>query len=321
MESLFQLLRYSIQHSLQLAILAGVVIVPQVSLSAPSPTRASVAATVKPDRSLCPAPALSRLARHRIAAGETLESIASRYNLIPATLMGLNPSLRSGNAPVGAEILIPPFNGVRVEVPAGKTWRDVAKSYNVRADALFEANGCQQSPQVVYVPGVNWSPVPTATPATSSRTNSPLRYPLPAIASVLTNYGWQLDPVTGKLVFNSGVDLSATAGTSVLAVGEGTVAFAGAQAGYGNLIVVNHPQGLQTRYAQLATIAVRTGQQVRSGTRLGTVGVSRSGSQPFLHFEVRSNSNLGWVAQDPANYIPNLKTADQVRNRGLGGGY
>ncbi|MER3476760.1 MAG: peptidase, partial [Leptolyngbya sp. ERB_1_2] len=69
----------------------------------------------------CPAPALSRLSRHTVKSGETLESIASRYNLIPATVMGLNPNVRSGKATVGQQLLIPPYNGIRVEVPAGQS--------------------------------------------------------------------------------------------------------------------------------------------------------------------------------------------------------
>lgn len=79
----------------------------------------------------CPQPALDRLKKHLVAAGETLESIASQYNLIPATLMGINPTLRQGEARAGTEIVIPPYNGIRVEVPADRTWRDLAATYKV----------------------------------------------------------------------------------------------------------------------------------------------------------------------------------------------
>jgi len=278
-----------------------------------TPTAQAQTLTV-PDASAstCPTPALSQLTRHRIQAGETLDSIAARHNLIPATLMGFNPSLRSGTAPVGTEIVIPPYNGIRVEVPAGSSLRDLARRYNVRPDVLFEVNGCQTSPRTVFVPGVNWSPAPAPTTA-----NSPIdRYPLPSVAPVLTRYGWQLDPASGKVVFQSGVKLQAAAGTPVYAAGVGTIAFAGNQAGYGNLVVINHSQGLQTRYAQLQRIDVRVGQTVQAGTTIGTVGTSASNSggssgqgQPYLNFEVRSNSDLGWVAQDPGNYLRQLRSA------------
>lgn len=258
---------------------------------------------------LCPEPALSRLTRHTIAAGETVESIAQQYNLIPATLLGFNPALRSGNTPVGTQLRIPPYNGIQVEVPAEATWQTLAGVYNVRADALFEVNGCQaEVPQMVFVPGVNWTP--TQTPPTN---NNLLRgYPLPDAADVLVSYGWQVDPATSQVIFQSGVHLQAETGTPVLAVGDGTIAFAGIQEGYGNLVVINHNQGLQTRYAQMGSITVQSGQQVQVGETLGTVGAA---TIPYLQFEVRSNSSLGWVAQDPGDYIPAIRSADSIRRQ------
>jgi murein DD-endopeptidase MepM/ murein hydrolase activator NlpD len=257
---------------------------------------------------ICSQPALDRIIRHTIAPGETLVSLSQRYNLIPATLMGINPILRNETAPVGAEILIPPYNGIRVEVPTDRTWRDIAARYHVRADVLFEVNGCQQSPRVVFVPGVNWSPEPAAqTPLRSPLTG----YPLPTTAPILLGYGWQVYPETGAVAFHNGVNLAANLGTPVLTVGAGTIAFAAQQGNYGNLIVINHAEGLQTRYSQLATINVRVGQVVRAGDRIGTVGNSGRADQPLLHFEVRSNSSLGWIAQDPSLYVENMDLAQQ----------
>lgn len=259
--------------------------------------------------SVCPPPVLSRLVRHRVSAGETLESIARAYNLIPATLMGLNPVLRSGKAPVGTEILVPPFNGIRVELRSNQSWREVAKQYGVRPDALYEVNGCQSAPKVVFIPGVNWSPVaaPGQSPSTQF-TRILSGYPLPmqpSQSAILLSYGWGVQPTTGEVGFHSGVDLAAPVGTQVLAVGDGTVAFAGNQGAYGQLIVINHREGLQTRYAQLGSIQVKVGQVVKQGQVIGTTGTSGRPSltQPHLHFEVRSRSSLGWVAENPETYL------------------
>jgi murein DD-endopeptidase MepM/ murein hydrolase activator NlpD len=271
--------------------------------------------------STCPAAALSRLTRHKIASGETLDSIAQRYNLLPATIIGLNPVLRDGSLPVGTEISIPPYNGIRVDVPSGQTWRDLARTYNVRADLLFEGNGCQATPgRVVFIPGVNWSPNQRVG---ETAANSPLKgYPLPATAPIVMNFGWQLDSPNSEVDYSNGVQLQAAAGTSVLAVGDGTVAFAGVQREYsGKLVVINHDQGFQTRYAMLGDVVVQAGQKVKQGDKLGTVGAVAAGAesstgstgttaaaaQGRLDFEVRTNSNLGWVAQDPGDYLSGLR--------------
>ena len=250
---------------------------------------------------VCPPPVLSRLGRHRIGPGETLESIARRYNLIPATLLGMNPILQQNRPSVGQEILIPPYNGIRVEVPAGSTLQEVAEAYNVRADVIFEVNGCQTQPRVVFIPGVNWTPGGPVVPATGVLSG----YPLPALAPVQMGYGWQLHPTAGRVVFHSGVDLLAEIGTPVLSAGEGVVAFVGSRSGYGNLVVVNHQSGKQTRYAHLSEIAVTVGQKVPAGQVLGKVGVSGQpdSDRPHLHFEIRYNSQLGWVAEDPNPYF------------------
>jgi murein DD-endopeptidase MepM/ murein hydrolase activator NlpD len=263
-----------------------------------------IAQSDSPQPKVCPPPILSRLSRHKIATGETVASIANKYSLIPATVLGLNPNLKAGTIPVGSEILIPPFNGIRVAVPKGSRWQDVAAAYGIRAEILYELNGCQKQPQQVFVPGVSW------TTQANSRQDSSYSgfagYPLSTKATVGLSYGWHQNPNTGQAIFHSGVDLIAKVGTPVLAVDAGTVAFASTQGSYGNLIVINHEGGRQTRYAHLKDMSVAAGNAVKAGAKIGTVGITGRPDleQAHLHFEVRFFSSQGWVAQDPE---PNLK--------------
>lgn len=62
---------------------------------------------------------------HVVKAGETIDSIAAQYQLVPATLISVNNQLSSGQVTPGQTILIPPFNGRFVSAPAGATWRDL----------------------------------------------------------------------------------------------------------------------------------------------------------------------------------------------------
>jgi murein DD-endopeptidase MepM/ murein hydrolase activator NlpD len=278
------------------------IIVGESLLQAP-PVRADLFIRDRETEDSCAAPALSRLKRHRIAQGETLSQIAKQYDLIPATLLGINPNLRQSQLPVGEEIVIPPYNGIRVEVQPGTTLQDLANTYDVRADVIFEANGCQSNLQVVFIPGVNWSPGGATTPELGILSG----YPLPQMAEVVLGYGWQLHPTVEEVIFHSGMDLLAETGTPVLSVGEGVVAFVGQRGSYGNVVVVNHPSGKQTRYAHLSEVMVQAGQKLQLGDVLGKVGQTGKPdmAQSHLHFEIRYNSPLGWVAENPNPYFAN----------------
>ncbi|RUR84898.1 LysM peptidoglycan-binding domain-containing M23 family metallopeptidase [Chlorogloeopsis fritschii PCC 9212] len=254
----------------------------------------------------CPTPALERFQRYKASRGDTLESIAQRYNLSPETIIAMNPALKNGRVAVGSEILIPPLDGIVVEVPKGNNWQQLAEIYKVRADALFELNGCKAPSRFAFIPTPNKSPSrATASLPTSSNPPQTIGYPLPQVAQVGFPYGWQINPRNGQVFFHSGIDLLAAKGTAVSAIAPGAVVFAGEQGTYGNLVIVNHEGGLQSRYAQLDSIKVKVGQKVKQGDLLGTVGTSGQPTinQPHLHFEVRSSSSLGWVAKDPKGYL------------------
>lgn len=265
----------------------------------------------------CPSrPALERLKQHRVQPGETLTQIAARYGLASATLMGMNPSARNGQAIPGQVLTIPPYNGVVVSLGAGQTLQSAAKAYGVKPDVLFEVNGCQKAPRAVFVPGVNWSPVKirrTAVgPLPLKAEADPLlrqdRYPLPSPAALKRAYGWQPTGPNNAVVFASGVDLDAVAGTPVYAVADGTVAFAGDQKPWGTMIVINHARGRQTRYGYLGPLNVKVGQAVRRGQAIAKVGDT---SAAALRFELRYRSAIGWVAQDPQPYLRLISGAKQ----------
>ena len=250
----------------------------------------------------CSTPALSRIKKHQVNPGENLVTIAERYKLMPATILQMNPLISNGQVIPGTQLQIPPFDGMVVQVPNGQGWKQIAKKYRIRPDTLFELNGCQQNPRVVFVPSSS-KVKPISRSAASMITIVGL--PISKSNGVSFPYGWQIHPITKQVFFHSGVDLLAEVGTPVRATASGVVVFAKEQGSYGNLVIINHQGGIQTRYAQLESIKVKLGEQVKVNQVLGTVGATGqpSSREPHLHFEVRASEDLGWTAKDPLGYL------------------
>ncbi len=105
----------------------------------------------------------------------------------------------------------------------------------------------------------------------------------PVVGPILSTYG----PKSGGL-YNEGVNIAAPKGTAVRAAGAGTIVYTGnAVEGYGNLILLKHPNGYITTYAHLDKTLVRDGQIVQQGQAIGTVGSTGSVKRSQLHFEIR----------------------------------
>ncbi|WP_338116547.1 MULTISPECIES: LysM peptidoglycan-binding domain-containing M23 family metallopeptidase [Synechocystis] len=252
---------------------------------------------------LCPEPIAKRMTPHVVKAGETIDSIAQKYQLVAETLISVNSQLSSGSITPGQTILIPPFNGRFVTVPAGATWRDLAAAYGLRADILFEINGCTEKPGRAFIPGISWGNRPS--PAVDNYTGL-AQWPIQSPAQIGLDYGWQNQGAGEDAFFHSGVDLLAPLDTPVMAAAAGEVILVSQEGAYGFLVVIDHGNGRQTRYAHLSRFAVGPGEKVPAGKVIGYVGsTGRPDIAPsHLHFEVRVQSPVGWAAQDPKLHLP-----------------
>ena len=95
------------------------------------------------------------------------------------------------------------------------------------------------------------------------------------------------DPFTGRPAFHSGVDLAVATGTRIYPFKSGEVVFSGRKGGYGNVVIVRHADGTETRYGHNSKNLVTVGQRVGTHTPLGEVGSTGRSTGPHLHFEVR----------------------------------
>jgi murein DD-endopeptidase MepM/ murein hydrolase activator NlpD len=112
-------------------------------------------------------------------------------------------------------------------------------------------------------------------------------------------FGWRSDPIKGIQRRHAGIDLPGPAMTLVHATGAGIVRIAGRMGGYGNLVEIEHPGGVRTRYGHLARVLVSTGESVGQGEAIGRMGSTGRSTGTHLHYEVRMNG----VAVNPLDYI------------------
>ena len=121
-----------------------------------------------------------------------------------------------------------------------------------------------------------------------------------------SGFGMRFDPFTGRPAFHSGMDFSGGMMTPIHATAPGVVSFTGGRSGYGNTIEIDHGSGFKTRYAHLSTIAVRPGQRVAIGQRIGGMGSTGRSTGPHLHYEVWVNGR----AQNPDRFVRAGDTID-----------
>ncbi len=108
-------------------------------------------------------------------------------------------------------------------------------------------------------------------------------------ARLSSGFGMRFHPVLGYSRMHQGVDFAARMGTPILASAGGTVVFSGWGGGYGNVVVIDHGQGMRTRYAHMHRIGARNGQRVEQGQNIGQVGSTGLSTGPHLHYEVWQN--------------------------------
>jgi len=126
----------------------------------------------------------------------------------------------------------------------------------------------------------------------------PFNNPSPA-SDITSSFGNRLDPFLGRLALHAGIDFRAPTGTRILATAPGTVITAGKTGGYGNMVEIDHGNGITTRYAHLSTILVNAGDKIATGEAIARSGSTGRSTGPHLHYEVRLNGE----AVDPMRFL------------------
>ncbi|WP_231729086.1 MULTISPECIES: M23 family metallopeptidase [unclassified Sphingopyxis] len=130
-----------------------------------------------------------------------------------------------------------------------------------------------------------------------------------------SSFGYRSDPFTGAGAMHAGLDFPGPLGTPILAAAPGRVVFVGQKSGYGNVVEVDHGQGILTRYAHLSGFNTAVGAQVAAGQQIAKMGSTGRSTGSHLHFEVRLNG----VAVNPRRFLEAkadvLEVKDDARQR------
>jgi murein DD-endopeptidase MepM/ murein hydrolase activator NlpD len=124
-----------------------------------------------------------------------------------------------------------------------------------------------------------------------------------------SSYGYRREPFNGHAAFHAGIDYPGNRGQAILAAAAGKVSFVGQRSGYGNVVEVNHGNGLMTRYAHLSGFNARVGQQVNRGEQIARMGSTGRSTGDHLHFEVRR----GGEPINPRRFLEAAKDVLQVQ--------
>ncbi|CAM5380780.1 M23 family metallopeptidase [Streptomyces atroolivaceus] len=175
---------------------------------------------------------------------------------------------------------------------------DVAAKAKAEAKARAEAKAEAKRKAEARAAEAREEKARAARAAERARLNS---FHLPVAGSHVTT-GYQSGGALWSSGSHSGVDFQAASGSSVVAVGAGTVVEAGWGGAYGNNIVLRMNDGTYTQYGHLSSIGVSVGQSVGSGEQIGLSGSTGNSTGPHLHFEARTTPEYG-SDMDPVAYL------------------
>jgi len=231
---------------------------------------------------------------HVIESGESLYTIARRYDVTAQAIMQANSISSPDKIYVGQKLIIPGRADLLatkgpaqpklaaiapVEAPLGSKPHALGKSAAINDPKLVDPETSATQP--VQVAAIDPTPVKTA-PAANPVMSGADKFRWPVSGKVITDF------ITSK---GTGINIDAPEGSAVRAAENGTVIYVGSGVeGYGNLVLIRHPNGYVSAYAHLKTTGVSKGQAVSRGDNIGAVGMTGSVSRPQLHFELRQGA-------------------------------
>lgn len=253
-------------------------------------------ATTPTETSLPPLPKSFVTESYTVRKGDSLGSIASRFGIAIDTVVSINGIQSARGLRIGTELKIPNMNGLIHVVGKGESLASIAKSLGSNVTTLADANNLGtdllRPGQALFIPGAHLAP------ADLKRVFGEY-VAWPVHGPISSYFGYRPDPFSGVKRFHGGIDIVVPAGTPVDSIMDGRVADVGYNQLFGNYLIVNHADGIQSLYGHLSAQLVRLGQYLRQGEEIGLSGNSGYSTAAHLHLGIyRGGSSV-----NPLKYL------------------
>lgn len=227
---------------------------------------------------------------YKIQKGDNLSRIAANFGISLNTIFWANPNVQSRGLQPGQEIIILPVTGVLHQIRESDTLESIATQYGVSIERILNANPALIPSKISLASSII---IPDSRPLSGSQLSSVQNLPsLPGYFAIPTT-GWNW----GRLHNYNAVDIANACGTPVYAAAEGLVvesSSGGWGDGYGNYVVIEHPNGTKTKYAHNQKNLVSVGDYISKGDQIaliGNTGLTHGPTGCHLHFEVKGARN------------------------------
>jgi murein DD-endopeptidase MepM/ murein hydrolase activator NlpD len=239
---------------------------------------------------------------HTVADGDTISQIAQKYGVSANTIRWANDLGTKGLIKVGQQLTILPVSGVRHRVSKNETLSTIADKLNADVEEIavfngFEVDAILKVGSEVIVPDgeIGETIVFKEVSNGSSRTTLITTEPKATYGSSRSVDGYYIKPTAGVVTQwfhgpHQALDIGAPTGTAIVAMAQGVVIVAknsGYNGGYGEMVIIEHPNKTQTLYAHMSRVDVVQGQKVSQGQTIGAIGSTGRSTGPHLHYEVR----------------------------------
>lgn len=239
-----------------------------------------------------------QISTYVVQEGDSLSKISVMFDVSMSTLISAN-DLKNGVIRPGQTLIILPISGVQYKVQKGDTLKSIVSKYKADLDEVMDYNGLNEDSVLVagstlLIPDAETSFASQGSTHSSSKTASKVKG-----SNAPTYAGYYTRPINGGVKTQglhgyNGVDLANIMNTPIHAAAAGTVIIAitgGWNYGYGNYVVIAHPNGTQTLYAHANKILVSQGEHVSQGETIALLGSTGNSTGPHVHFEIRGAKN------------------------------